>query len=190
MQGEGDSFTSRKVYPLQGVLGTHWKGSCVGLSQSEHYGTLLPLPRNNPSFLRHPASKPSHYTDWASVNRKGFYCTMGADASANMVQYHTVSPPPNNTGHIFGYYSFIYINYRKLHSCPTKHMLLSYNNTILCAWMWEKNSESFLELSIKKQHAFNPLVMQIGFYLIHHKLMWKVCFQLSLKQMFALHSNS
>lgn len=82
----GVSFTSRKVHPLQGVPGTHWKGPCVGLSQSEHYGILLLLPRNNPSFLRHPASKPSHYTDWASVNGKGFYCIMGADAAANMVQ--------------------------------------------------------------------------------------------------------
>jgi hypothetical protein len=71
---------------LQGVPGTHWKGSCVGLSQSEHYGILLPLPRNNPSFLRHPASKPSHYTDWANVNREVFYCTPGADTAVNMVQ--------------------------------------------------------------------------------------------------------
>lgn len=56
----GISFTPGKVYTLQGVPGSHWKVSCVGLSQTEHSGILLPLPRKSPSFLRHPASRPCH----------------------------------------------------------------------------------------------------------------------------------
>lgn len=68
----GVSFTPGKVYPLQGVPGTHWKGSCVGLRQSEHYGILLPLPRKSPSFPRHPAFRPSHILTGPALIEKDF----------------------------------------------------------------------------------------------------------------------